>query len=908
MALYNKKRVIEKKFFLLFVLFIIALSIVKSQECIIPADGITVDETTIFCKGAYDLQDGIFIGKDNINLDCSGAELTGFFENAGITISRHNNITITNCNISGFGNAFSLEGVSFINIRENNMLNNLFGVYVTDSNNTIIIDNLIQDSDIGIIYQNSPDLTIENNNFVNVKDNVFENIVVEEAINETIIEPQINETIEETTEQTITQQEAETFFEGVIKTEHPKLNEEEMQKTLSEILDSFWKTQSNIKIIKRFVYNATANITEVRFKVVPLNVTLKNYSLYINIDKCAALYADMVAFKEDYPFEVIERDPIYVLPSQRIDKPLIISYEIDGEILEECRKLLKMFAIEEELIEPPEKAIVPTETTAADVIRSAKENKGEVFFAFLAILLSILLIYLYERLNKTQKIKKAAHIAIDIFLLIMIAANFLELIKLLPPYLDWLEKLVGLILLGYLLYNVNLAKRFFGYEKKWVNLIIIIVGFLLIINVYLSSISYTEGQSRFLSTFNSFLLTETNTNVMLLTGGILLVIVSLYAAFAFENRPGLMHDLSPKEAKPMKFLAIFTILSAFSYIVFKRFTEWLGLAADAPILMFLLGILVFYALKHHRKLEEVIEVEEKEERFYKKFLNLLHAKRTAAFAISGLLALHPLMDIFVFILPYLAPLTASEIYFGKLEAHASLWALLSNEISSLGLAQAITAYSINVIAVLFLLVLPIIIWHKKFRKQKTIFPRWLLTVFFASFIFHLLIPAFKIKAIKGKEILGVDIISLSILETMKAPILNAFIFSVLTGIIVFFLYKHKPKAVSFLAIIFLLGFFSKYIYLYLLSNGYYFFDAVSHFAIASPAGRFADGFKFWLIAISLIFYVLSLFVFIYEIFFADKKWPNPKLYAIVPSTALLIWVGYAYVLPYLVDGLRFILE
>ena len=144
-----------------------------NSTCIVPIDGMAINETTKFCTGTYNLPNGISVGTDNIILDCNGAELIGNYStlpySTGINIDTKNNINIINCFITQFMNGIIVRESSNVNIINNIVYNNQRGIVINwQSNNNYFLNNsIVNNFQQGISIVNSFNNTLTRNNVIN---------------------------------------------------------------------------------------------------------------------------------------------------------------------------------------------------------------------------------------------------------------------------------------------------------------------------------------------------------------------------------------------------------------------------------------------------------------------------------------------------------------------------------------------------------------------------------------------------------------------------------------------------------------------------------------------------------------------------------------------------------------------
>jgi|GEM_PF-2340303 len=126
-------------------------------------------EHDIACTG-----DGLLIGADGICLDCQGHTISGDLGSGdyGITIENRSDVTIRNCEITGFGRGISMTNAEDCTIGDNNNIHgNTSGIYLeVGSDYNLISSNWIHDNtERGIeIYDSwatfvGPSNTLENN-------------------------------------------------------------------------------------------------------------------------------------------------------------------------------------------------------------------------------------------------------------------------------------------------------------------------------------------------------------------------------------------------------------------------------------------------------------------------------------------------------------------------------------------------------------------------------------------------------------------------------------------------------------------------------------------------------------------------------------------------------------------------
>jgi parallel beta-helix repeat protein len=109
--------------------------------------------------------DAITIAADDVTLDCNGFALIGGGTGAGISVDGKQNIVIKNCNITNFYYGIKLLNTKNVQIGEDNdiELNDFYGIYLYQANDTTIHNNSIIDDNNGVYMINSQNTTITNN-------------------------------------------------------------------------------------------------------------------------------------------------------------------------------------------------------------------------------------------------------------------------------------------------------------------------------------------------------------------------------------------------------------------------------------------------------------------------------------------------------------------------------------------------------------------------------------------------------------------------------------------------------------------------------------------------------------------------------------------------------------------------
>ena len=294
------------KFAVFSVLFLIIP--IAYAVCLTPNENEEINESSIVCSGAYNIESGIKVVGDSIIVDCNNSALIGSGFGFGILLKNSNNSAVRNCNISNYE----------------------VGIYLDNANNSAISNNRLSKNKIGIALFNSFDSDLRDNAQI-------ENINNEISY---IPAPLTEE------KQAFEKEQAGTpkqILEEVIKIKKPFLEQYEILNEVDYILGRYFNaTKENLEITREVIYNEADKSTEIILHLKPKKILL-NISIYEKIPKCVAAYANQIFSETDY--EVVKNDPLILWTFSRLDKERELSYRVFKNIGEECKGLLLAFGI-----------------------------------------------------------------------------------------------------------------------------------------------------------------------------------------------------------------------------------------------------------------------------------------------------------------------------------------------------------------------------------------------------------------------------------------------------------------------------------------------------------------------------------------------------------------------------------
>lgn len=473
----------------------------------------------------------------------------------------------------------------------------------------------------------------------------------------------------------------------------------------------------------------------------------------------------------------------------------------------------------------------------------------------------------------------------EFLLVLLIIMGVLDFFEVLPGDLDYGKKIISWTVLGYLVYKVSLTSIFFNHRRRAIDLLLVLSYFFLIVKNMGEYIKTNLEHFNFLHDFALFLVRHLS---LLEAGGFLLgvsslLLLAIYCTSTIPiNKPSLMHVIHEEGPPPktfisflLRFITIFFVFLSFFIVVFNLVMEWLAIAVDAFLVMIAIIFYLFIVLRHYRNFGAetlIFKIGEFGEGFYTRFLSLFHYKKTLYLGICGMLALHLLTEIGNFLVPFIFNIY-DPLYLEHLgPGHTALLPLFFLQSQPYGLVEQFSLfliYTLNILALFFLLLFPSFIWYILFKAEKVKVNNTLLALFFSSLFVLLVAPVFLLRRLPPGERVGVDIIT--------QPVTNYFFptyFSVIiTAMLLFFVGKYLihylRKASIMLGLITGLTFFGYYIFLFFSSLREYYSTGIVHvFFSSSNLLSIQTFFSFILLlffTITVMFYIGGFVLFMYEV-------------------------------------------
>ena len=372
----------------------------------------------------------------------------------------------------------------------------------------------------------------------------------------------------------------------------------------------------------------------------------------------------------------------------------------------------------------------------------------------------------------------------EIVLVILLVLQILDFFKLLPGDLDFLKKIVSIVILVLLFYKVGFSWLMHGVRMPWWSDMLVLISYLGFVTKDLIAVAEGAEATLFSGVIDNLLFNAGTIELWgFYIGGVGLILASIYFATQKSHTNSLLGNLHVnKMTYLLRFFVIFLLLNAFFILVFDLFLEWLGIAVDSIVVVaILLGYLVFFVRRH--KLYDtdtlIYKLGSTAENVEEKFLTFFHDKKRIYLGLTGLMVLHLLTDIGVFIFPYLFNQTESFYLLGQ----QSLYTQLALDMTLANPYIVSIAYLLNVVALVSLMILPAFLWYEVYKNKIKRIPKWFTGVLFGSILTFLLSSIWIFVPIQQAGLVGTNIL----IKSVVTPILSwVVVASIILGIVIFF--------------------------------------------------------------------------------------------------------------------------
>lgn len=647
---------------------------------------------------------------------------------------------------------------------------------------------------------------------------------------------------------------------------------------------------------------------------------LTNVSIYQEIPKCLLEIINEHVAESDVNFEVVEADPLIVWHFDELLNTQKIQLAINAVADEACTDQAITVALAKQIVYSQSEIdyqnvafallfipLIAVLLILADIFtRHEKHEKKEI---------NTLVHYIKTHLHKgiplweikQHLLNKGHHvddveeacnlnsnntlhkhflhfnISIHEFLLVfLIIINILDFAEFLPGDIDYFKKILSWVILGYLLHRISITSLLLGKKFPHIDLLLIFSFFALTLKNLVGFAKTAIDEVHLVQDLYAFIWRHNQVfEVYFFLAGLAGIMLATILISREEARaPSLINSIVKHQNYIKRFIFTHALLLIFFISVFNLMFEWLAIAVDAFILITTIAIVIFLAIKHHKRFrpaELVEEIAEDAEKLYEKVLNLFHYTKYLPLAFSAMLILYVLTEIANYLIPYLTGIY-DIIYFGNfgrshmplfsiehfLDPAKSLFASQIQNLATLDISFVLIAYVFNIIAMVYLLTLPARYWWNHYvQKEKPIVEKTHfllnpveLSLFVASLVVFFTRPIFTITTLRTYDLIGgentlvgVDILTQPILLQNLHIVL---LFALGSAIVAFVLEKIWKKPTSDIILLFSFGFFTYYVYLFFLTQKDYYLETIATLLFTQPV-----------IAVYLTLFAAFTFFFIY---------------------------------------------
>jgi hypothetical protein len=419
-------------------------------------------------------------------------------------------------------------------------------------------------------------------------------------------------------------------------------------------------------------------------------------------------------------------------------------------------------------------------------------------------------------------------ILIQIYFLIFIILNLFDFFNALNYFFDFFKKLLSWGIIIYIFYIVSFTKISIGERIRTYDTSFLI-GFCLMIlpktfylyllNLYPQSIRLENFLFDPLFFFLRNYIDEQIIFILLIIAIIICLITSISL---LNNRRPLKNSLlgSFNIKDDNYFHRIFEIMSLFLFsllfglIIFNFFMEWFAIAIDSIVLVLGLIYYIFLYIHNHGKgkiSNYIRDVSNSGNEFYKSLMGYFSNKKTIFIGISFLLTLHLLVDIGVFLFPYILG-TENALYFQSLDSieqeHNSIFSVfsfknslfyedISSTIPPFEILYTLSIFLINIaffVSFASLMFLPFYIFYNNIKKKTVSFKGKFYAFILSSIIFSIIILTNVFPSIESplnlsqpKSLTGVQGIDIHSKNVLHEKINPQYYFEIPLSIILYFI-------------------------------------------------------------------------------------------------------------------------
>ncbi|USN45844.1 MAG: hypothetical protein H6502_01790 [Candidatus Woesearchaeota archaeon] len=333
-----------------------------------------------------------------------------------------------------------------------------------------------------------------------------------------------------------------------------------------------------------------------------------------------------------------------------------------------------------------------------------------------------------------------------LFLSGVILINLFDFFTLLTPEWDLFKKILSWSMMIYVLYHLSFSKILFGKANKAADLLLNMGFFAFALK------EVTTYANQFLLLGSAFDSLNTGAVIVslysfdieyygLLVGMITLLSVAIFYGYKGVTEPSIINSLAPHAKKTLRFFLTLGVLFLVFVSIFNLVMEWFALAIDSIILLatFLFYIILELRTRHLHASTLIRRIASAGSTFYTHLLQKAYEKKNMVRILTGMLIIHPLTDIAIFILPALTGLQNS-FYSNLLANEPTFWAYLGTTTHELPLNLKLlfgAGSILSLLGIVSLLTIPAVFWLLRLQNKPA---NTTLSVMLGFAIFYILMP------------------------------------------------------------------------------------------------------------------------------------------------------------------------
>ncbi len=288
----------------LFIALLMGTLPLLSAECLMPKEGMEINQSSSFCEGIYEVE-GILLGGSDVSIVCNETILKGMGQGVGIRIENAKNISVIGCGLESFEVGIAISNSKEVVIERNSFVKNKMGIAWTKS-----------------------DIREQGNVFLEIeRQNTLEYETAEEI-------SKIQEAERKPT--------AEQMLAEHVAIKREGASQEILMEEVAKALESLKESEGLLEI-KREVFGNPDNSTTITLTIIPKE-PLQNVSIYEHIPKCVAEYVQEALFS-DNSYEIIREDPLLLWTFPSLGDEKEISYTVFRRVSSDCASLLRAIGI-----------------------------------------------------------------------------------------------------------------------------------------------------------------------------------------------------------------------------------------------------------------------------------------------------------------------------------------------------------------------------------------------------------------------------------------------------------------------------------------------------------------------------------------------------------------------------------